>query len=231
MPRLNISGIVFFTLGVSLLWCALGASHLLTRVLCVSAGVAFLTLGISYLLARPGFLCKAQNGRMTVWSYLLHWPYHLLSYCSLIFFRLMRVVPYQEIAPGLYLGGWLFPWEQSKLKQLGIVSVLDLTCELGEWGFLRNVPSYCCIPLLDGTAPTAAQLRAGIDFIREKLSSGSVYVHCAMGHGRSATVVAGYLMASGATGDLPATINLIRSKRPGIRLNAAQRRSIESLNL
>ncbi len=231
MPRFNISGVVFLVLGGALFWTALGAAHLATRLICLSAGLAFFALGVSYLFARPEFLCKTPDGRLRILSYLIFWPYHVLSYASLIFFRLSRVVPFQEITPGLYLGGWLFPWERSKLEKARIASVLDLTCEWNEAGFLRKVASYRCIPLLDGTAPTAAQLQAGIDFIRERLPAGPVYVHCAMGHGRSATVVAGYLMATGATRDLQSTVELIRGKRPGIRLNAAQRKSIETLKL
>jgi hypothetical protein len=229
--RLSISGIVFLLVGAGLLGWSAGAAHPASRVAGISAGAAFALLGIGYLVSRPALLCKRASGRMHPVSYPLFWPYHLLSYASLVFFRLARVVPFQEILPGLYLGGWLFPWERARLNNLGIASVLDLTCELGEAGFLRDVETYRCIPLLDGTAPTAAQLQSGIDFIRQQLPRGPVYVHCAMGHGRSATVVAGYLMATGAAATLPAAIDLIRARRPGIRLNPAQRRSLEGLKL
>ena len=229
--RLSISGIVFLLLGAALLGWSAGAGHVGSRIAGISAGIAFVLLGIGYMAARPGLLCKRASGRMHPASYAMFWPYHLMSYASLIFFRLARVVPFQEIVPGLYLGGWLFPWERARLRKEGIASVLDLTCELGEASFLRDVKVYRCIPLLDGTAPTRAQLQAGIDFIREQLPNGPVYVHCAMGHGRSATVVAGYLMATGAVADLPAAVSMIRARRPGIRLNAAQRRSVEQLKL
>lgn len=229
MPRLSISGLAFLALGIALFVGAWGTVHLPARLIYLSAGGASAALGISYIFSRPEFLRKRADGRLTVSSRLLFWPYHLLSYTSLILFRLGRVEPFQEIVPGVYLGGWLFPWEQSKLAQLRITSVLDLTCEMGEPEFLRGVPSYLCVPLLDGTAPSAAQLRASIDFIRERLPHGPVYIHCAMGHGRSATVVAGYLLATGAARDLPAAIEAIRAKRPGIRVNAAQRKSLEVL--
>ncbi len=231
MARLSKSGIVFLALGAALFWCGFERTHFTARILCVSAGVAFLALGLAYIFSRPGFLFKTSKGRIPILSQLLFWPYHLLSYGSFIVFRLARVAPFQEITPGLYLGGWLFPWERHKLHGAQIASVLDLTCELNEAGFLRSAPSYRCIPLLDGTAPTAAQLQAGINFIRERLPAGPVYVHCAMGHGRSVTVVAGYLMAIGAVRDLPSAVKFIREKRPGIRINAAQKKSIELLKL
>jgi hypothetical protein len=229
MARLNKSGLVFFALGAGLSWLGLRASNPVAGLLGLSAGLCFLGLGAIYFFRWPGLLGKTTKGRLVTSSYVLFWPYHLLGYASLFIARILSVEPFQEVAPGLYLGGRLFPWEEPKLKQRGIKSVLDLTCELSEVGFLRQVPGYRCIPLLDGGAPSAAELEASIDFITERLRSGPVYVHCAMGHGRSATVIAGYLVASGKTADLRAAMELVRSKRPGIRLNAGQRKSLCAL--
>ncbi len=228
MPRLNLSGVVFLALGGALLWLGWEAASLIGRVLGYSAGVCFVALGIIYLLSLPALVFKA-DGRMRPVSFLVFWPYHLMSYASLIFFRGMRVKPFHQIAPGVYLGGWLFPWEEAKLKAAGIVSVLDMTCELGEVGFLRRSPTYQCLPVLDGTAPTSQQLQAAVKFIRDRLPEGPVYIHCAMGHGRSATVVAAYLLSTGAAADLPSAIKMMRDQRPGVRLNAGQRRAVENL--
>jgi len=229
MARLSKSGLVFFALGACLVWLGLRAGNSLKGLLGLSASLSFLGLGAVYFFRWPGLLGKTTTGRLLASSYVLFWPYHLLGYGSLVLARILRVEPCQEIAPRLYLGGRLFPWEESKLKQYGITSVLDLTCELSEVGFLRRLPGYHCIPLLDGDAPSRPELDAAIGFITERLRHGSVYVHCAMGHGRSATVVAGYLLASGETADLRSAMERVRGKRPGIRLNAGQQQSLGAL--
>lgn len=53
---------------------------------------------------------------------------------------------------------------------------------------------------------------------------GGVYIHCASGHGRSATVAAAVLMVRGLAADAKAAENLMKRVRPGIRLSLGQRR-------
>lgn len=190
-----------------------------------------MALGAGYLFSWPRLLGKRRCGKMLVSSYVFFWPYHLLSFASLAIFRCLRVTPYQEIVPGLYLGGRLFPWETAGLHSVGVASVLDLTCELSEVASLRAVPAYFCIPLLDGTAPSSAQLESGVRFIADRIRIGPVYVHCAMGHGRGATVVIGYLLSIGQFPDLASTVNYVRSKRPGVRLRRAQMRVLEGMTV
>jgi hypothetical protein len=229
MARVKQYGVVFLLCGLALASLGFELRHGPGGVVALSAALAFLGLACGYLLSWPGLLGKTRRGGLLLSSYVFFWPYHLLNYASVAVGRLLGVPARSEILPGLYLGGRLFPWEASQLKPLGIASVLDLTCEFSEVGFLRRAPAYFCIPLLDGSAPTRAELEAGISFITERLRAGPVYVHCAMGHGRSATFVVGYLVASGKLSSLDEAMAHVRKQRPGVRLHADQLRSLQEL--
>ena len=75
--------------------------------------------------------------------------------------------------------------------------------------------------LLEAAAPN---LRAFDKRIRTLAhSSGPVYVHCALGHGRSALVVAAVLIARGLASNADEAQARVKAARPGLGLNKAQR--------
>jgi protein-tyrosine phosphatase len=61
-----------------------------------------------------------------------------------------------------------------------------------------------------------------LDFIGKRLEAGPVYVHCAQGHGRSATFAAAWLLAAGSAKDARDAVEKLRSKRPLVRLTVGQ---------
>ena len=222
MTRGKLFGIVFIILAFALVWLGLESPHLFPKILALCSGLASGALGMAYVLSRAGFLGKKPEGGIQFISYLLFWPYHLVSYVSLFIARLMRVAPFQEIVPGLFLGGRLLSWEEKRSEPLANASVLDLTSEFCEVRFLRKSRSYLCLPLLDGTAPKQEELETGVRFITEQLQKGPVYVHCAMGHGRGATFAIAYLVASGKMPDLQQALQFVQSKRPGVKIRPGQ---------
>jgi protein-tyrosine phosphatase len=78
--------------------------------------------------------------------------------------------------------------------------------------------------MLDGTASDEGQLRELLDTLAAL--NGGVYVHCAQGHGRSAMVVAAMLIRRRIAVDVDDAEMIIRSVRPGARLNTGQRRMV-----
>ena len=56
---------------------------------------------------------------------------------------------------------------------------------------------------------------------------GGVYVHCAQGHGRSATVVAAVLLAKGLAGNKEEAEQLLKKARAKVRLNRKQQRLLD----
>jgi protein-tyrosine phosphatase len=54
-----------------------------------------------------------------------------------------------------------------------------------------------------------------------------VYVHCALGHNRTGTVVLAYLLAAGKVSDVREGLTYMRTLRPGVSLQRPQRRVLE----
>jgi len=74
------------------------------------------------------------------------------------------------------------------------------------------------MPVLDATAPTPGESSDAAAWLAGRVSGGPVYVHYALGHGRSATVVVAYLLATGQAATAEEGLALVRQKRPGVGL-------------
>ena len=182
---------------VSLLGASVAGSTI-GMALLANLGVAFVGAGLGYAGVGPRVFLKRRDGRLSTLSYVLFWPYFVVNHVLLSAYRLFTGEnAFDEIAPGVVLGARLYPRDESALLQEPLGGVLDLTCEFSEVEFLRRTEHYLCIPLLDTTAPPAEQLERGVVWIRDRVAQGRVYVHCAMGHGRSATFVAALLVCEG----------------------------------
>lgn len=198
---------------IPLLWCAIS-----------TAGLSF-----AYAFRNPSVFFKRPNGTIGLLGYLLFWPYFLLNYLSLwMFRRFSDEGPISEIVPGVYLGCRLFSSDRRMFQSKGIVSALDLTAEFSELAFVRALAGYKCIPILDTQAPSPEQLRTGADWLERRIEQGPVFVHCALGHGRSATVVAAFLLKSGSASSAEAAIALVGKHRPKIGLHPKQFAALES---
>jgi protein-tyrosine phosphatase len=213
----------FLSLATATIVCAFTAGSRWLSLIWLYVSVSLLLVGLAYAFHAPRLFLKRADGTFSVFAYPLLWPFMLSNLASLALFRLAsRKAPFQEIVPKLYLGCRLSAWDAIMVSKFQIKFVLDVTSEFREVGFLRNVPEYRCIPLLDRSAPTTQQLEAGVAFIRQNIAEGPVYVHCALGHGRSATFVVAYLVASGICKTLEEALVLVQNKRRGVHLNNAQ---------
>ena len=134
-----------------------------------------------------------------------------------------RFTVFHEVAPSLYLGGLASPHDAEQLRQVGVSAVLDLTAEFVEPRPLRCSVLYYCLPLLDATAPTLAELESGARWTQQVRAEGkTVYIHCAKGAGRSATFAAAYLIVSGQARDVQSAVQWLRQRRPHVKLVGAQ---------
>lgn len=181
-------------------------------------------MGAAYLGAGPRVLMKRRRGTLHPASWLLLGPFHLLN--ALVFNVYHHLLPepaWAEILPGLHLGRRLWAREA---RALGAARVLDMTAEFSEPRCLREREGYYCLPVLDNGCPSPEQLRAGVVWIAENLPRGGAYVHCAAGHGRSATVVVAYLLTIGRVRSVEEGTALLKSKRPRVYLNHDQRQGL-----
>eukprot|EP00775_Hariotina_reticulata_P005305 gene5305-5540_t len=142
-------------------------------------------------------LNKRLDGSIGWLSIVAFWPYHLALRGKLYIQRRKSLEPlYNKVTSNLYIGGW--PEQDSWLPQ-GAPSVVDVT------------------------SPSPVQIQQGVEWVQRELADGrSVYVHCAHGHGRSATVLAAVLIATGQAATAEQAVALMRAARPRVRLNGPQ---------
>ena len=195
----------------------------ITLFLMISNVIAFVGVSCAFWFNKPGIFLKNATGSLSIISYLIFLPYFILNAIALGLFRVFsQENALDEIVPNLYIGYRLWIVDYQQFISKGIKSTLDLSSEFGEVGFIRTGQNYLCIPLIDTTAPTFNQLDEAISWITARLLEGPVFVHCALGHGRSATVVAGFLLKQGIVNDVKEAVAFIKAKRPGIGLHPKQ---------
>ena len=128
---------------------------------------------------------------------------------------------YSRITPKLHVGGQYSAAGWRRLQQRGVTAVVNLRDEFDDAEAGIAPARYLFLPTVDDTPPTIAQLCQGVRFIHQEISGGGeVYVHCMLGVGRSVTMVAAYLVATGKT---PAEAwRIIRRRRPFIQPTTGQ---------
>ena len=127
-----------------------------------------------------------------------------------------------KVSDNLFIGRRVSHRERALIKDNGIVNVLDLTTEFPEVSFLRRSENYLCIPILDTKAPKYHELKTGVDWLCRAVSSGPTYVHCAFGHGRSATFVIAYMMKKDSSLEVDQAVSALKQIRPSIGLTPIQ---------
>lgn len=214
---------VFCLSSILALYKSATADTLVPVILLANVAVASIGVGLAFLLRKPEMFMKTQNGWISFPGYLVFWPYFVLNHVIMGLYRLLsNEHPIDEIIPGLYLGSKLWSFDKEKLAQRDISAVLDVTAEWGEAGFILKNCAYLWVPILDSCSPTLEQLREAVAWIEEQLKHGNVFVHCAVGHGRSATIIAAYLLHVKKVTGVQGAIDFIKGKRPKINLHQGQ---------
>lgn len=212
---------VFACLGFVCAFYCLKFDWLFAKLLLGSLALCWLGVALAYAGLGAKTFGKQTNGCLSLWS-ALFWPYHLLNELTLRSLRRgTKENTFDSIDNHILLGCKLAPRDERKLLEHDVCSVLDLTCEFAETPFLRAL-NYRSIPVLDSRAPTVRQLCEGADFIAENAKEEVVYVHCALGHGRSALFVAAYLLRVGRARNAEEAVELVRQKRANIELSRQQ---------
>lgn len=177
-----------------------------TALACVAAAAA-------YAWNRAELLGK-RDGR-TQWARALPVLPYLLAYqvgCR-VRRRRRRHAPWNEVAPGLFVGARVEAWE----LPAGVDLVVDLTSEWSAPRSVRALAGYRSLPVLDGSHPR--DLEQVLELLEEIVTSGSsVYVHCESGKGRAPTLAAVVLMARRGVDGPAAAIEQVAKRRPATRL-------------
>lgn len=203
-------------LGAALAWVAITTS---TWVLLWPAAVVFATAA-AYVLGTPRVFGKRRDGTLAWYAWIAWGP--LFSYQWLVhelMRRLTREPVANEVAPGLWVA------RRPRLAELPpeVAIVVDLCAEFPAASGIALGRAYLAIPTLDTTAPTPRQIVEAVEAVLA--ANGSAFVHCAFGHGRSATVAAAVMIRRGDA-TLEDVEHRMRAVRPRIGLNSRQRAAL-----
>lgn len=157
-------------------------------------------------------ITRKEKGRLPLATTIVLAPWLLAQYASLIYYR-RRTPAWGVVAPDVWIGRQLREREADAAVRQGVKAVVDLTGEFSETRAFRALP-YLNLPVLDLTAPSRDELRAGIEFINAHRHRGPVYVHCKIGYSRSAALVASWLISVGDATTSEEALARIRTVRP-----------------
>lgn len=189
-------------------------------------GATALLIAVLYFLKDRGGAPERLLRRLPALHALVFLPYTMFGLTVLLLSRLVSREPVaQEIAPRVWLGGAPLPWNWRALHEAGIDCVLNLCIEFPDLAGFRSAGyPYRRVAILDGAPPHPEQLREAVEWAAERHGEGrTVYVHCAQGHGRSATAATALLVRLGIESDPDAARERIKAIRPETRVAARQR--------
>jgi protein-tyrosine phosphatase/membrane-associated phospholipid phosphatase len=196
--------------------CAIVAATIQTWAWLLLWPVASLLLvALAYLGAGVAVFQKA-DGRQSWPARILLMPYLLGAWTSYRLFTLSAPAMH-EVIPGVYFGRRP---RGGDLAQLASAAVLDLTVEFSAAQGVEPFV-YRNIPILDLTTPEPAALSTAVTFIDYHVGARPVYVHCALGFSRSATVIAAWLVRTSRAKTADEALRRLAVLRPGVTWSPA----------
>lgn len=153
---------------------------------------------------------KSTDGSFSWTICTLNLPWLLFTYVVWFIQRaLSRESRVDRIINSVYIGSYPL-----HLKDEAYDLVIDLTAEFPKPKGVNF--NYVCLPNLDGVPLADISIPAGIT------GDSKLLIHCAQGHGRSATYCSILLVRLGLAENIGSALALIQSERPGARPSSAQ---------
>ncbi len=215
--------LTFGTFAASLAAVAYAVPWRGTQVWMLWMSVGFIGVSLAHGGAGPRVLGKRADGELPWWSWVVNGPFLLFGLASLRLVHLSsREHPWHEVYPGLLLGRRPSRRDGEAWRSLGVSSLLDCTAELPATRVRTGDEAYLSLPVLDSAAPRPDELGAAVQWIDVQRSRGPVYVHCALGRSRSATVLAAWLLAHGHADSVQQAEAALQRVRPVVWFTRAQ---------
>lgn len=206
LAALGLSAIAFGLGGPAwvLAWPALGSAMVAT----------------AYWGSWPRLFGKRDDGRFPLILTISGLPMFGLLYAIWITERMVGEPASDEVAPGIYVG------RRPRAVDLpaNVETIVDLTAEWPSERGVREHPGYRLHRVLDARIGDAEAIEAIARPLVER--RGPMLIHCASGHGRSATIAAAVGLARGDFADPTDAITKMKAARPWIHLNRLQRRRL-----
>lgn len=216
---------------LSLICLSLAAFAGLKGILLLWPAVAFGVVAYAYATNNPGLLGKrTDTGDIDVVQKALLLPFFVLTWGSWWILRATsKEEPCDQILAGLWIGRRPLSRELPEDTEL----IIDLTAEFEPARDIEldDYRRYHCLPMLDASAAHPEAFKELVLYVANDPPIGSVYVHCAQGHGRSAAFVAAVLIARDIAVDVEEAMGIISAKRPNVGLAPAQVMFLSKLDL
>jgi len=223
-PRHDSIRMIFGTaLGTLAALCLIGAFRVpMASPLLGWAAASLAVVSAGYFGVGPRVVGKRADGSLPAWRRWLLLPYLLYTWAFWkLYCRTQREPVFHLVAPGLVLGRRPQPEELPPDVRV----VVDMTAEFPAAPTIVARGHYRSLPALDGGVPDEAPFEATVAaLVAER---GSVYVHCAFGHGRSAALVAALMVGRGLAADAADAEARMKAIRPRVRMMPAQRRLVD----
>lgn len=182
---------LYYSLGavLALAGASVGACFSAVALVLLWPALTLAIVAFAYAGAGAKVFQKTADGRVSLASRLLLWPYRLGARVN-VWAWTRKLPPTVAITDGVFLGR--FP---DAAEADGFGTVIDLAAELER---PRDATvRWTSFPMLDLMPPSANMLAEAVAAIEPARRQGTVLVCCALGFQRSATVVAEWLVASG----------------------------------
>jgi len=187
-------------------------------------GLACLLVSLAYAGLGARVFGKRPDGRLAGWAWVLLLPYLGFTYAL---WKLKRRCStetlYDEVVPGLWIGRRVLGDDLPD----GVQVIVDLTCEFAEPASVLGRCEYRSLPTLNYSVPDAAALR---QLVAELAPRDGVYIHCAQGHGRSATVAAALLRRRDLAPSVAEAVAMAVKARPKVHLEPCQLQFLRDLS-
>lgn len=158
---------------------------------------------------------KQEDGKIPVWSKIIHLPYMLYS---AILWHLVCLLSREQainnLTDNIIIGRRLLTHELPE----GITNYVDLTAEMEDPKAIRELPGYLCLPILDAGIPSSEKPHSAIS----RLKPGKIFIHCAQGHGRTGLFALTLLVEHQQIHCFDEGLAMIQSIRPKVKLRQLQ---------
>jgi len=130
-----------------------------------------------------------KTGKVPLLARIIHFPYLKAVYLIWLWKKnYMNEDPYAKVADGIYVGKYPRDYPENFPDDATIVA--DLTVEFSAPAKMVHNLGYYCYPCLDFVLSEEVVMLAELAIELAKKRQDQIYIHCANGHGRSATLAA-----------------------------------------